>query len=270
MNDSIKDKVKERYGKIALTGNSDCCCMPDECTNDSPIDATKIIGYDQEELKSIPEESILGVGCGAPIKYADMKEGETILDLGSGAGIDVFLSANKVSKSGKVIGIDMTDEMLEKARKNARDGNYTNVEFRKGDIEKNIPVDDNTVDAVISNCVINLSANKPKVFKEIFRVLKPGGRIAISDIALLKKLPKRIKESIEAYVSCVGGAILMDDYKKIVKSSGLKKVKVTIKGTSNCIVPESQDPLGKAFFDSLKEGETLDEYVASVYVEGYK
>src|SRR5579872_1729885 len=151
MNDEIKDKVKERYGKIALTGNSDCCCMPGECsTNDSPIDAVKIIGYDLKELQSIPQESILGVGCGAPIKFADLKEGETVLDLGSGAGIDVFLSANKVSKSGKVIGIDMTDEMLEKARKNASDGNYTNVEFRKGDIEKKIPIDDNTVDAVVS------------------------------------------------------------------------------------------------------------------------
>jgi|SRR5579885_1373168 SAM-dependent methyltransferase len=137
MCEQIKEKVKERYGKIALTGNSDCCCMPGECsTNDSSIDATKMIGYDSEELKAIPEAAILGVGCGAPIKFADLKEGETVLDLGSGAGIDVFLAANKVSKSGKVIGIDMTDEMLGKARKNAVDGNYTNVEFRKGDIEK--------------------------------------------------------------------------------------------------------------------------------------
>ena len=163
MSEAIKEKVKERYGKIALTGNSDCCCMPGECsTNDSPIDATKIIGYDPKELESIPQESILGVGCGAPIKFADLKEGETVLDLGSGAGIDVFLSANKVSKSGKVIGIDMTDEMLEKARKNASNGNYTNVEFRKGDIEKNIPVDDGTIDAVISNCVINLTYRQDK------------------------------------------------------------------------------------------------------------
>jgi SAM-dependent methyltransferase len=137
MCEQIKEKVKERYGKITLTSNSDCCCMPGECsTNDSPIDATKMIGYDSEELKAIPEAAILGVGCGAPIKFADLKEGETVLDLGSGAGIDVFLAANKVSKSGKVIDIDMTDEMLEKARKNAVDGNYTNVEFRKGDIEK--------------------------------------------------------------------------------------------------------------------------------------
>ncbi|MDE1832231.1 MAG: methyltransferase domain-containing protein, partial [Thaumarchaeota archaeon] len=130
MDDTIKEKVKERYKKIALTGNSDCCCMPGECsTGDSLIDASKIIGYDQDELRSIPEAAILGVGCGAPIKFANLKDGETVVDLGSGAGIDAFLSANKVSKSGQVIGIDMTDEMLDKARKNAKEGNYTNVEF---------------------------------------------------------------------------------------------------------------------------------------------
>jgi len=225
MNDSIKDKVKERYGKIALTGNSDCCCMPDECTNDSPIDATKIIGYDQEELKSIPEESILGVGCGAPIKYADMKEGETILDLGSGAGIDVFLSANKVSKSGKVIGIDMTDEMLEKARKNARDGNYTNVEFRKGDIEKNIPVDDNTVDAVISNCVINLTTDKTSAFKEVYRILKKGGRMVISDLVTDRELDHD-QVNPEQWCSCIDGALTQEHYLECMKNAGFSNVSI--------------------------------------------
>ena len=189
MSETIKEKVKERYGKIALTGNSDCCCMPGECsTTDSVIDATKIIGYDPKELESIPQESILGVGCGAPIKFADLKEGETVLDLGSGAGIDAFLSANKVSKSGKVIGIDMTDEMLDKARINARNGNYTNVEFRKGDIEKNIPVNNDTIDAVISNCVINLTSDKTSAFKEVYRILKKGGRMVISDLVTDQEL----------------------------------------------------------------------------------
>ncbi|HZA07901.1 MAG TPA: methyltransferase domain-containing protein, partial [Nitrososphaeraceae archaeon] len=174
----IKEKVKERYGKIALSGNSDCCCTPRECcTNDdnnhpSALESTKLIGYDAKEIESIPEGSILGVGCGAPTKFAEIREGETIVDLGSGAGIDVFLAAGKVGKSGKVIGVDMTDEMLQRAMKNANHNGYTNVQFVKGDIEKRIPVDDNTADLVISNCVINLTSDKIATFREIYRILK--------------------------------------------------------------------------------------------------
>jgi arsenite methyltransferase len=184
----IKAKIKERYGKIALTetetccaptiefnrskSGSSCCCSTDSLTN---------IGYDNKELESIPKASVLGVGCGAPLHHAGAKEGEIVVDLGSGAGIDVFLSANKVGGSGKVIGIDMTDEMLEKARRNAKENGYTNVEFRKGDIEKRIPVDDNSVDLVISNCVINLTTNKVDTFKEVHRILKQvQGRMVIS------------------------------------------------------------------------------------------
>jgi arsenite methyltransferase len=147
----------KRYGKIALTGSSDCCCVSGECCNDnnnshdSIVKSTKLIGYDSKEIDSIPESSILGVGCGAPTKFADIKQDEVVVDLGSGAGIDVFLAANKIGKLGKVIGVDMTDAMLEKARKNANDNGYTNVEFRKGDIEKRIPVEDDTADLVISN-----------------------------------------------------------------------------------------------------------------------
>lgn len=226
MSDTIKDKVKERYGKIALTGNTDCCCMPGECnTGDSPIDATKIIGYDSEELKAIPEAAILGVGCGAPIKFADLKEGETVLDLGSGAGIDVFLSANKVSKSGKVIGIDMTDEMLEKARKNATDGNYTNVEFRKGDIEKNIPVEDGTIDAVISNCVINLTTDKTSAFKEVHRILREGGRMIISDLVTDRELDQN-QISTEQWCSCIDGALTQERYINSIKKAGFHDVSI--------------------------------------------
>jgi SAM-dependent methyltransferase len=226
MSDTIKEKVKERYGKIALTGNTDCCCMPGECnTDDSPMDATKIIGYDSEELKTIPEASILGVGCGAPIKFADLKEGETVLDLGSGAGIDVFLSANKVSKSGKVIGIDMTDEMLEKARKNASDGNYTNVEFRKGDIEKNIPVDDDTIDAVISNCVINLTTDKTNAFKEVHRILRAGGRMVISDLVTDKELDQN-QINAEQWCSCIDGALTQEHYIDSIKKAGFRDVSI--------------------------------------------
>ncbi|MGB6784345.1 MAG: arsenite methyltransferase [Nitrosotalea sp.] len=226
MSDTIKEKVKERYGKIALTGNSDCCCMPGECsTNDSPIDATKIIGYDPKELESIPQESILGVGCGAPIKFADLKEGETVLDLGSGAGIDAFLSANKVSKSGKVIGIDMTDEMLEKAKTNARNGNYTNVEFRKGDIEKNIPVNDDTIDAVISNCVINLTADKTSAFREVYRILRKGGRMVISDLVTDKEL-EQDQINAEQWCSCIDGALTQEHYIESIKEAGFHDVSV--------------------------------------------
>ena len=226
MSETIKEKVKERYSKIALTGNSDCCCMPGECsTDDSPIDATKIIGYDQKELESIPQESILGVGCGAPIKFADLKEGETVLDLGSGAGIDVFLSANKVSKSGKVIGIDMTDEMLEKARTNARNGNYTNVEFRKGDIEKNIPVNDDAIDVVISNCVINLTSDKTSAFKEVYRILKKGGRMVISDLVTDKEL-KQDQVNVEQWCSCIDGALTQEHYIDSIMKAGFHDISV--------------------------------------------
>ncbi|MEO9276618.1 MAG: arsenite methyltransferase [Nitrososphaera sp.] len=226
MDDTIKEKVKQRYAKIALTGNSDCCCMPGECsTDDSLIDASKIIGYDQEELKSIPEDAILGVGCGAPIKFANLKDGETVVDLGSGAGIDAFLSANKVSKSGKVIGIDMTDEMLDKARKNAVDGNYTNVEFRKGDIENNIPVDDNTVDAVISNCVINLTTDKTSAFREVHRILKQGGRMVISDLVTDREIEKG-QVNVEQWCSCIDGALTRENYIQSIKKAGFENVDV--------------------------------------------
>ena len=169
MENSIKEDIKKRYSKIVLSGNEDCCCMPGECqTGDSPLDATKLIGYDEKDLESIPQDAILGVGCGAPINHASLKEGETVVDLGSGAGIDVFLAAKRVLDSGKAIGIDMTDQMLEKARENATKGNYSNVEFKKGDIEEHIPLNPSSVDAVISNCVINLTTNKTNAFKEVF------------------------------------------------------------------------------------------------------
>src|ERR671918_2067798 len=233
----IKDKVKQRYGTIALTGNSDCdcCCAPAELkdnNNDdndnccSPSQSATIIGYNNEELQSIPQESILGVGCGAPLHFADVRQSETVVDLGSGAGIDVFLSANKVGGSGKVIGIDMTDEMLEKARKNAKENGYINVEFRKGDIEKRIPVDDNNADVVISNCVINLTTDKVSTFKEIYRVLKQGqGRMVISDLVTDKEVQSESIDS-EKWCSCIDGALTKENYFNSIRKAGFTNIEV--------------------------------------------
>jgi ubiquinone/menaquinone biosynthesis C-methylase UbiE len=183
------------------------------------------MGYSEEEMKSVPEGANLGLGCGNPIALASLKEGETILDLGSGAGFDCFLAANKVGKNGKVIGVDMTPEMIEKARENAEKGNYDNVEFRLGEIE-NLPAADNSVDIVISNCVINLSPAKNRVFNETFRVLKPGGRLMVSDIVLLKQLPDFIRESAQAYVGCVSGAMIKNDYITAIRDAGFHEVKI--------------------------------------------
>jgi len=230
----IKEKVKERYGKIALTGNSsDCCCCGvsgegEECgNNNTPMQSVKAIGYDSKDIESIPQTSILGVGCGAPTKFADITQGETVVDLGSGAGIDVFLSANHVGKSGRVIGIDMTDEMLEKARKNAKDNGYTtNTEFLKGDIEKRIPVEDNTADLVISNCVINLTTDKTSTFREIYRILKnDGGRMIISDLVTDREVDTN-SVNPEKWCSCIDGTLTKENYLQSIKSAGFKNVDV--------------------------------------------
>jgi SAM-dependent methyltransferase len=268
---NIKKLVRESYGRIAKQ-YSNCCGNKTSCScseNNNFDEISKSIEYTEKDIKEVPVGSNLGLGCGNPIAYTSLKEGETVLDLGSGAGFDCFLAANKVGVKGKVIGVDMTPEMLEKARENALKGNYENIEFRLGEIE-NLPVGDNSVDVVISNCVINLSADKQRVFREVYRVLKPGGRIAISDIALLKSLPKRIQESIEAYVGCVGGAVIIDKYKRIAEASGLKDVRITVKGSSECIDPDTKGPLGRAILDGLGEDESLEGYVVSVYVDGHK
>ena len=230
----IKDKIKERYGKVALTG-TETCCAPTINIDDkksissgccSPNNSATAIGYGTEELESIPKASVLGVGCGAPLHYAAAKDGETIVDLGSGAGIDVFLSANKVGGSGKVIGIDMTDEMLEKGRRNAKENGYTNVEFRKGDIEKRIPVDDNSVDLVISNCVINLTTNKVDTFKEVHRILKQGqGRMVISDLITDKEVHGDSVDS-EKWCSCIDGALTKENYLESIRKAGFQNLEI--------------------------------------------
>jgi ubiquinone/menaquinone biosynthesis C-methylase UbiE len=203
--------------------------MPGECGAEtqpyfsSASEAALAIGYDENELKSVPAASILGVGCGAPLNFAGISEGEGIVDLGSGAGIDVFLSANRVGKGGKVIGIDMTDEMLEKARKNAKDHGYANVEFRKGDIEKRIPVENDSADLVISNCVINLTTNKVDAFKEVHRVLKRGGRMVISDLVADAEVAPDTANA-EKWCSCIDGALTKENYLDSIRKAGFQNV----------------------------------------------
>lgn len=207
-----------------------------------------------------------------PHWWGGIKEGEVVLDLGSGAGFDCFLAANKVGKTGRVIGVDMTPEMIDKARKNAKKGGYKNVEFRLGEIE-NLPVDDNSIDVLISNCVINLSPDKRKVFKEAFRVLKPSGRLMVSDIVLLKELPEAIKNSIEAYVGCLAGAMMKEDYIKTIGDAGFKEVKI-IDETIFPIENMTNDPTAQAIINQMNiPAETLKELAnsaVSIKVQGKK
>ena len=264
-----KRVVREAYGKIAKSPKGSSCCGGDPCCGPTTKDYAKSLGYSEQELRAIPQEANLGLSCGNPTAIAGLKKGEVVLDLGSGAGFDCFLAAEQVGPKGKVIGVDMTPEMLEKARDIAKKRGVRNVEFRMGEIEA-LPVADASVDVVLSNCVINLSTDKPQVFREVHRVLKPGGRIAISDLALTKKLPPKVRESVAAYVGCVGGALLVKDYERAVKDSGLKGVKLTVKSLSGCIAPNTKDPLAKAVIDKLGGAEALCQSVVSVYVEARK
>jgi SAM-dependent methyltransferase len=219
----IKKVVKGRYARIAKQTQQTCCSS---CGGGvSPLSQAKAIGYSREELEHIPEEAIMGLGCGSPTVTADLKAGEVVLDLGSGAGVDVFLAANKVGPTGRVIGVDMTEEMVDKAKGIARDHGYHNVEFRLGEIE-NLPVEDKSVDAVISNCVINLSPDKSKVFREAYRVLKPKGRLIVSDIVSEGAFPDEIKDNPDAWASCIAGALEQQEYLKEIKKAGFKDVQV--------------------------------------------
>jgi SAM-dependent methyltransferase len=225
-NKKIKEIVQNRYSQIAKQNNS-CCGQKESCCGPPDITAHigKTTGYGEEELQSVPENANLGLGCGNPVALASLLQGETVLDLGAGAGFDCFLAAKRVGDKGKVIGIDMTKEMVEKAEENARKGPYANVEFRLGEIE-NLPVETESVDVIISNCVINLSPDKKRVFQEAFRVLRPGGRLMISDLVLLKELPESIRESVQAYTGCIAGAMKKDEYLDLIKNSGFQELDI--------------------------------------------
>ena len=219
----IKKAVKTRYAKFAQDNTS--CCQTCNSKKNDITKQTESIGYSANELKSIPDSAVMGLGCGNPTALADLKDGETVLDLGSGAGIDVFLAANKVGESGFVIGVDMTEEMIKRSEKIAKENGYKNVEFRFGEIE-NLPIKDNTIDVIISNCVINLSPDKLQTFKEAFRVLKPGGRILISDLVTEGALPEDIKKSFDAWGGCIAGALEKNEYLDTIKKAGFRNIKI--------------------------------------------
>lgn len=254
--EEIKKIVRDGYAK-AVTQKTSCCSTNSCCGGiDQAKEVSRSVGYSDSEINNVPEGSNLGFGCGNPVALASLKEGDVVLDLGSGAGFDAFLAAQRVGKTGRVIGVDMTPEMLEKARANAKKGNYANVEFRLGEIEK-LPVDNGSIDVIISNCVINLSPDKKEVFKDAYRVLRSGGRLMVSDLVLTKDLPKELKDSVEAYVGCLAGAIKKEEYIKLITMVGFKDVKV---------VSESSYPVD-AMFKDLKGAE---DAVVSIKVSAQK
>jgi SAM-dependent methyltransferase len=220
----LVENVKERYGRIA-SSEAKGCCEPTCCGGSEEKPGSTGLGYRESDLASIPKEADLGLGCGAPVERLALRAGETVLDLGSGAGIDVFLAARLVGETGRVYGVDMTPEMLARARANAAKGGFGNVEFREGRLES-LPLPDAAVDAVTSNCVINLVPNKEAVFREIFRVLKPGGRLVISDVILDGRLPEAIEKSILAYVGCISGALPRESYFALVRKAGLTGIEI--------------------------------------------
>jgi SAM-dependent methyltransferase len=272
--EKVKKMVREGYAKIAKKEKS-CAVRPTSCcsnTAELSEEISKRIGYSEQEISSVPEGANLGLGCGNPVALASLKKGQTVLDLGSGGGFDCFLAANRVGKRGKVIGVDMTPEMIDKARENARKSKYKNVEFRLGEIE-NLPVADGSVDVVISNCVINLSPNKKRVFEEAFRVLRPNGKLMVSDIVLLKKLPESIRKNVQAYIGCLSGAQMKDKYLQTIRATGFQGVKVV---EENCFPVEdmANDPTAQAIAKTSKI--TVDEVnriantVSSIRVSGVK
>jgi arsenite methyltransferase len=262
--DEIRKVVREGYAGVARQSGS--CCGPAtscRCSTNVARDIGRNIGYTEEDLESVPEGANLGLGCGNPVALASLREGETVLDLGSGAGFDCFLAAKRVGAKGRVIGVDMTPEMIEIARQNARKGHYDNVEFRLGEIE-NLPAADSSVDAVISNCVINLSPDKKRAFGEAYRVLKPGGRVMVSDIVLLQELPESVRTSVAAYVGCLSGALMKSDYLAAIEAAGFGDIDI-VEETAFAVELMANDPTGAAVIQ--KQGlapEELDRVAASV------
>lgn len=267
-----RDVVREGYAAIAESGGGCCgggCCGP---SMDAGTLAERI-GYSPDEIATLPEGANMGLSCGNPGAIAALRPGEVVLDLGSGGGFDAFLCGPKVGAAGRVIGVDMTPAMLAKARRNLdqyrRTTGLDNVEFRLGEIE-NLPVADASVDVVISNCVLNLSPDKPRVWREIARVLRPGGRVAISDLALLRPLPESVASMVDALIGCVSGAALLADVERMAREAGLKDVRITPKPEYVAALSGFKDPLYAKIAEALPPGMTVADFVTSVDIEGTK
>lgn len=279
--DSLRSQVREGYAKIAQTGSwsavqSGSCCVGGGCCGPatfSPDQLAKAIGYSQGDLAVTPDGANMGLSCGNPTAIASLKAGEVVLDLGSGGGFDCFIAGPKVGASGRVIGVDMTPDMLTKARKNiavySKQTGLNNVEFRLGEIE-NLPIADASVDVVISNCVLNLSPDKPRVWQEVARVLKPGGRVAVSDLALLRPLPESVQKDVEALVGCVAGAVLVEETRAQAIAAGLTDLELTSKPEYIDAMTNWEDPLYRKIIDALPKGTKPRDFITSLDVVATK
>jgi SAM-dependent methyltransferase len=261
--DEIRQNVRDSYAEVADASNAgDCCGVESSCcgvAEDPKINAVNSMrmGYSEEDVSSVPEGADMGLGCGNPRAIASLQEGEVVLDLGSGGGFDAFLAVKEVGKSGRVIGVDMTPTMISKARVNAEQAGHDNVEFRLGEIEY-LPVADEVVDIIISNCVINLSPEKPRVFKEAFRVLKPGGRLAVSDVVASMELPDNLRNDLALYSGCMAGASVVEELMEMMVDAGFTNVQITPKDDS------------KEFIKDWAPGRGVEDYVLSAYIEAVK
>jgi SAM-dependent methyltransferase len=253
--DQVRQVVRKQYSQVAESES--CCSGPSCCGTSSPAAVSQALGYSADETAAVPAGANMGLGCGNPQAIANLKPGETVLDLGSGGGFDCFLAARQVGDSGRVIGIDMTPAMLSKARANAEKGGYTNVEFRLGEIE-HLPVADRAVDVIISNCVINLSPDKPRVFRECFRVLEPGGRLAISDVVAFAELPAHIQEDMALLTGCMAGATPISELTAMLHDAGFENVRIQPKEES------------KSFIREWAPGTPITDYVVSASIEAVK
>jgi len=271
--EAVRAQVREGYGAIARQGSS--CCGPGKscCGGGNAQAVAAAVGYDEAELASLPDGANMGLSCGNPTAIAELKLGEVVIDLGSGGGFDVFIAARKIGPAGKAIGVDMTADMIAKARKNARSfkekAGLNNVEFRLGEIE-HLPLADNSADVIISNCVINLSPDKPQVWREMARVLKPGGRVAVSDLALLLPIPRSIAEMVEALVGCIAGAVLVKETEQMVRDAGLVDITLTEKHDYVDKMIDWKDPLFRKIMENLPPGAKISEFITSLYVTAKK
>ncbi len=266
--DEVRRQVRRAYGRIAGDPERSCCDPREPCCGSaSPDELAGALGYTQDELAGLPQSANMGLSCGNPAALASLRPGEVVLDLGSGGGLDVFVAARNVGPGGRAIGVDMTPEMVRRARANAvrfiEGTGLGNVEFRLGEIE-HLPVADGSVDVVISNCVINLSPDKPSVWREMFRVLKPGGRVAVSDLALVQPLPDALRTSLDALVGCVAGAVAVEDTVRMAQEAGFADVEVRPRPMHSQTLFESVGPTCTDIVDLLPPGATIGDYVVSV------